>query len=182
MTADPARIAGGPIRSEARGLAWQDEPIGFNEKEKIAFAQSQTVPVIHGSGAKVVRIVGRRSAPGRGLSRQSAVQGEAALANASSSELGSATVQPPLFPLVVSDLYDRVRRDRSAYFRRSRAKRLGTADFAAFQKRRGKRAWRNFRAVLRTGSPCPERAIPCRASPAIPRLRVGGAFFLWGMS
>ena len=30
-----------------KGLAWRDEPMGFTEKQKIAFAQSQTVPVIH---------------------------------------------------------------------------------------------------------------------------------------
>src|SRR6266481_3289562 len=37
-----------------KGLDWRDEPMGFTEKQKIAFAQSQTVPVIH-DGAKVVK-------------------------------------------------------------------------------------------------------------------------------
>ena len=37
-----------------KGLAWRDEPMGFTEKQKIAFAQSQTVPVIH-DGTKVVK-------------------------------------------------------------------------------------------------------------------------------
>ena len=37
-----------------KGLDWSDEPMGFTEKHKIAFAQSQTVPVIH-DGAKVVK-------------------------------------------------------------------------------------------------------------------------------
>ena len=37
-----------------KGLAWRDEPMGFTEKQKIAFAQSQTVPVIH-DGPKVVK-------------------------------------------------------------------------------------------------------------------------------
>ena len=37
-----------------KGLDWRDEPTGFTEKQKIAFAQSQTVPVIH-DGAKVVK-------------------------------------------------------------------------------------------------------------------------------
>src|SRR5258708_1907245 len=37
-----------------KGLDWRDEPTGFTEKQKIAFAQSQTVPVIH-DGAQVVK-------------------------------------------------------------------------------------------------------------------------------
>ena len=37
-----------------KGLDWRDEPMGFTEKQKIAFAQSQTVPVIH-DGTKVVK-------------------------------------------------------------------------------------------------------------------------------
>jgi glutathione S-transferase len=37
-----------------KGLGWRDEPVGFTEKQKIAFAQSQTVPVIH-DGPNVVK-------------------------------------------------------------------------------------------------------------------------------
>ena len=37
-----------------KGLTWRDEPCGFTEKQKIAFAQSQTYPVIH-DGTKVVK-------------------------------------------------------------------------------------------------------------------------------
>src|SRR5215470_10312146 len=37
-----------------KGLTWRDEPMGFTEKRKIAFAESQTVPVIH-DGTKVVK-------------------------------------------------------------------------------------------------------------------------------
>ena len=37
-----------------KGLAWRDEPCGFSEKQKIAFAQSQIYPVIH-DGPKVVK-------------------------------------------------------------------------------------------------------------------------------
>ena len=33
-----------------KGLGWRDEPVGFTEKKKIAFAQSQTLPVIHVEG------------------------------------------------------------------------------------------------------------------------------------
>ena len=37
-----------------KGLACRDEPMGFTEKQKIAFADSTTVPVIH-DGTKVVK-------------------------------------------------------------------------------------------------------------------------------
>ena len=37
-----------------KGLTWRDEPCGFTEKHKIAFAQSPTYPVIH-DGTKVVK-------------------------------------------------------------------------------------------------------------------------------
>src|SRR5260370_22081317 len=30
-----------------KGLGWRDEPTGFTENQKIAFAQSQTLPGIH---------------------------------------------------------------------------------------------------------------------------------------
>ena len=30
-----------------KGLDWRDEPTGFTEKHKIAFAKSQTLPVLH---------------------------------------------------------------------------------------------------------------------------------------
>ncbi len=42
------------VCAEAQGLGWRDEPMGFTEKAKIAFAQSQTVPVIH-DGPNVVK-------------------------------------------------------------------------------------------------------------------------------
>ena len=37
-----------------KGLPWREEPMGFTEKHKIAFAQSQTVPVIQ-DGEKAVK-------------------------------------------------------------------------------------------------------------------------------
>ena len=40
-----------------KGLAWDEVPVGFTEKDKIAFAQSRTVPVMvdHDHGGRVVK-------------------------------------------------------------------------------------------------------------------------------
>ena len=48
--------------------------MGFTEKHKIAFAQSQTVPVIHDGPKRGEGQLGDRQPPRRGLSRQAAVQ------------------------------------------------------------------------------------------------------------
>ncbi|MFO1086952.1 MAG: glutathione S-transferase N-terminal domain-containing protein [Reyranellaceae bacterium] len=164
-----------------KGLAWRDEPIGFNEKEKIAFAQSQTVPVIH-DGAKVVKdswAIARHldeAYPDNPL-----FKGEAALANALfvTSWVDSA-VQPALFPIVVSDLYDRVRPVDQPYFKESRAKRLGTADFAAFQKTAREKGVANFRAVLEPARRVlKEQQFLSGDKPGYPDYALVGAF-LWG--
>lgn len=164
-----------------KGLAWRDEPIGFNEKEKIAFAQSQTVPVIH-DGAKVVKdswAIARHldeAYPDNPL-----FKGEAALANALfvTSWVDSA-VQPALFPIVVSDLYDRVRPVDQPYFKESRAKRLGTADFAAFQKTAREKGVANFRAVLEPARRVlKEQQFLSGDKPGYPDYALAGAF-LWG--
>src|SRR5262249_3004776 len=42
------------LGSKKKGAAGPSEPVGFTEKQKIAFAQSQTVPVIH-DDTKVVK-------------------------------------------------------------------------------------------------------------------------------
>src|SRR5512144_1129328 len=100
-----------------KGLAWRDEPMGFTEKEKIAFAQSQTVPVIH-DGATVVKdswAIARhldRAYPNNPL-----FQDEAALSHAQFvAGWVDTTVQPALFPILVGDLYTRVRPADQAYF------------------------------------------------------------------
>jgi glutathione S-transferase len=57
-------------------------------------------------------------------------------------------VQPALFPIIVSDLYERVRPVDQPYFQESRGKRLGTTDFAAFQAQAREEGVAAFRAVL----------------------------------
>ena len=132
-----------------KGLSWRDEPMGFNEKQKIAFAQSQTVPVIH-DGPNVVKdswAIARhldKAYPDKPLFRD-----EMALSYAHffASWVDTA-VHPALFPNIVGDLFDRVRPVDQPYFQESRGKRLGTTDFAGFQARAREKGVDNFRAVL----------------------------------
>ena len=129
-----------------KGLAWRDEPCGFSEKQKIAFAQSQIYPVIH-DGPKVVKdswmIAQHLDAayPERPLmpdrSYAQFVNGWA-----------DVTVHPALFPLIVGDLVDRVRPQDKAYIVESRGKRLGTTDFADFQAKAREKGMAAFRATL----------------------------------
>jgi glutathione S-transferase len=116
-----------------KGLAWRDEPCGFGDKQKVAFADSQTYPVIH-DATTVVKdswaIVQHLDAayPDRPLlpdrSYAQFVNGWA-----------DTTVNPAIFPLIVADLVQRVRPQDRAYMVESRGKRLGTTDFAGFQAR-----------------------------------------------
>lgn len=163
-----------------KGLAWRDEPMGFTEKEKIAFAQSLTVPVIH-DGAKVVKdswAIARHldeAYPDKPL-----FKGEAALANAHFvTSWVDSVVHVALFPIVVGDLYDRVRPVDQPYFKESRGKRLGTTDFAAFQKTAREKGVANFRAVLEPARRVlKEQKFLAGESAAYPDYALGGAF-LW---
>ena len=164
-----------------KGLAWRDEPMGFTEKEKIAFAQSQTVPVIH-DGPKVVKdswAIARHldeAYPDKPLFKD-----EAALSNARFvTGWVDSIVQAALFPIVVSDLYDRVRPVDKPYFLESRSKRLGTTDFAAFQKTARERGVVNFRAVLEPARRVlKEQTFLAGSSPGYADYALGGTF-LWG--
>lgn len=133
-----------------KGLKWRDEPMGFSEKQKIAFADSTTVPVIH-DGTKVVKDSWTiachldeaypdkplfPSDPGRAYARF--VNGWA-----------DTVVNPAIFPLIVADLVERVRPVDKAYIVESRSKRIGSADFAGFQKKaREGNGFSAFRATL----------------------------------
>jgi glutathione S-transferase len=163
-----------------KGLDWRDEPMGFTEKHKIAFAQSQTVPVIH-DGTTVVRdswAIARHldeAYPDNPLFKS-----ELALSYAHFiAGWVDAAVQPALFPIVVGDLYARVRSVDQAYFQESRSKRLGTTDFTAFQmnaREKGLPAFRNVlepaRRLLR------EQKYLAGEQPAYPDYALAGAF-LW---
>ncbi|MBM3650579.1 MAG: glutathione S-transferase family protein [Alphaproteobacteria bacterium] len=163
-----------------KGLAWRDEPVGFTEKEKIAFAQSQTLPVIH-DGAHVVKdswaIVRHLD---KAHHEQPLFKSEMALSYAHFvAGWVDTTVHPALFPLLIGDLYDRVRPADKSYFQESRAKRLGTTDFAAFQAKAREKGPAAFRAVLEPARRVlKEQPFLCGEHPAYPDYALVGAF-LW---
>jgi glutathione S-transferase len=163
-----------------KGLSWRDEPMGFTEKEKIAFAQSQTVPVIHDGTAVVKDSWAIAEHLDKAYPDKPVFKSEMALGYARFvSGWVDTAVHPALFGLIVGDLYDRVRPVDQAYFRESRGKRLGTTDFAGFQAQAREKGLPALRAVLE-----PARRMlrdqPFLAGnhPAYPDYALAGAF-LW---
>ncbi|HTR84890.1 MAG TPA: glutathione S-transferase N-terminal domain-containing protein [Reyranella sp.] len=129
-----------------KGLTWRDEPVGFGEKQKIAFAQSQTVPVLH-DGTKIVK---DSWAIARHL--DSTYPDKPLLTDQSYTRFvngwADTAVNGAIFPLIISDLAERVRPEDKAYIVESRGKRLGTTDFAGFQAKAREKGLATFRAVL----------------------------------
>jgi glutathione S-transferase len=132
-----------------KGLVWRDEPCGFTEKQKIAFANSQTYPVLH-DGTKVVKdswaIAQHLEAayPDKPLFPNDPMRAYAHFVNGWADTI----VNVAIFPLVVGDLADRVRPEDKAYIVESRGKRLGTTDFAAFQAKAREKGVAACRAAL----------------------------------
>jgi glutathione S-transferase len=163
-----------------KGLGWRDEPVGFTEKQKIAFAQSQTVPVIH-DGAKVVKdswAIARHldeAYPDRPLFKDEAGRAYGRFV----ANWVDTAVHPALFPLLVGDLYDRVRPADQAYFRDSRGQRLGTTDFAGFQAKAREKGVDAFRGVLEPARRLlKEQKFLAGGEPAYPDYALAGAL-LW---
>jgi glutathione S-transferase len=132
-----------------KGLTWRDEPTGFIEKEKIAFAKSTTLPVIH-DGTTVVRdswAIARHleeTYPDKPLFPNDPRQAYARFVNG----WADVAIAGAVFPLVVGDLVDRVRPEDKAYIVESRGKRLGTTDFADFQAKAREKGLAALRAAL----------------------------------
>lgn len=118
-----------------KGLTWRDEPCGFGDKQKIAFAQSSTYPVIH-DGTAVVKdswAIAQHldhAYPGKPLFPGDPAKAYARFVNG----WADTTINPLFFPLVIGDLVERVRPQDKAYIVESRGQRLGTTDFAGIQK------------------------------------------------
>jgi glutathione S-transferase len=117
-----------------KGLSWRDEPMGFTEKHKIAFAQSQTVPVIH-DAEKVVKdswaiaLHLDQAYPDKPLFPNDPAKAYARFVNG----WADTAIHPLIFPMVVGDMVDRTRPEDRDYVIESRSKRIGTTGFAAFQ-------------------------------------------------
>jgi glutathione S-transferase len=160
-----------------KGLTWRDEPCGFTEKHKIAFAQSQTYPVVH-DGSKVVRdswLIARHL--------DAAYPDKPLMPNPALSKFvngwADATVHAALFPIIVSDLVDRVRPQDKPYIVESRGNRLGTTDFAAFQANARDKGVATFRAALEPARRMlNDRKFLSGDSPAYPDYILLGTF-LW---
>jgi glutathione S-transferase len=129
-----------------KGLTWRDEPCGFSEKQKIAFAGSQTYPVIH-DGTTVVK---DSWAIARHL--DTAYPDKPLITDRSYAHFvngwADTAVNTAIFPIVVGDLVDRVRPQDRDYMLDSRGKRLGTTDFAGFQATAREKGVAAFRAAL----------------------------------
>jgi glutathione S-transferase len=132
-----------------KGLSWRDEPMGFTEKEKIAFARSQTVPVIQ-DGSSVIRdswtIASHleQAYPDRPLFPNDPAKAFARFVNG----WVDVSIHPLLFPMVVGDMIGAVRPQDRGYIVESRGKRLGTTDFDAVQKNAREKNLPAFRQAL----------------------------------
>ena len=136
-----------------KGLAWRDEPMGFTEKQKIAFAHSQTVPVIH-DGPKVVKdswAIAQHL--DERLSGQAAVRAARHHAHFVTAWVDTA-VHPALFPILVGDLYDRVRPVDQPYFLDCAASGWARPTSPGSRPRRARRAWP-------PSAPCSSRRAAC---------------------
>ena len=163
-----------------KGLSWRDEPVGFTEKQKIAFAQSQTVPVIH-DDAEVVKDSWAiaehldKAHPDKPIFKSEMALGYARFV----SGWVDTTVHPAVFVLIVGDLYDRVRPGDQPYFKESRGKRLGTTDFAGFQANAREKGVPALRAVLEPARRMlKDQPFLAGQHPAYPDYALAGAF-LW---
>jgi len=163
-----------------KGLGWRDEPMGFTEKEKIAFAQSQTVPVIHDGTAVVKDSWAIAEHLDKAYPDKPVFKSEMALGYARFvSGWVDTAVHPALFVLIVGDLYDRVRPVDQAYFKESRGKRLGTTDFAGFQTQAREKGLPVLRAVLEPARRMlKDQPFLAGHHPAYPDYALAGAF-LW---
>ena len=132
-----------------KGLGWRDEPMGFTEKEKIAFAQSQTVPVMH-DGTEVVKdswaiaLHLDKAYPDRPLFPNDPVKAHTRFVNG----WADAAIHSLIFPMVVGDMLEAVRPQDRDYVVESRGKRIGTKDFAGFQQKARETGVTAFRQAL----------------------------------
>lgn len=166
-----------------KGLEWNEIPIGFGEKDKIAFSGQQLVPVIvdHAHGDKAVSDSGAIAAW-----LDEAYTARPLFANDDARTFArfihnwtGTVIHAGVFPLMVADMYARVRPQDRDYFRESRGKRLGTEDFDAVQATAREARLAAFRESL---EPLRQqlKAGPfiSGAAPSYPDYIVAGAF-LW---
>ncbi len=131
-----------------KGLEFETVPWYFTEKDKIAFANSKTVPVITDAGTPVadswnIAVYLDQAYPSRpGLL---GVSSSAAL-NEFVNHWAFRALTPALFPVVIMDVFDKIHPKDRAYWRESREKRFGMTleQYGADQQKK----LAAFRAVL----------------------------------
>ncbi|MCW5747543.1 MAG: glutathione S-transferase N-terminal domain-containing protein [Alphaproteobacteria bacterium] len=169
-----------------KGLKWKEVTVGFTEKDKIAFSGQGLVPVIvdHAHADKEVHdswdiaLYLDQAYPEKPLLKSEHARAFARFVH----NWTATTVQAGMFPLMVADMYARVRPQDRDYFRESRGKRLGTEDFDSFQAKARETRLVPFRQSLDT------MRLQLKAAPflsggraAYPDYIVAGAF-LWARS
>jgi glutathione S-transferase len=132
-----------------KGLAWIEVPVGFTQKDKIAFADSKTLPVIKDGEVPVkdswaIALHLDRAHPDKPLLGDEAARSYAFFVNG----WVDTAVNAAVFPLVVGDLYDRVRPEDREYILESRGSRLGTKDLTSFQTKAREKGPAALRAAL----------------------------------
>ena len=132
-----------------KGLKWTEEPVGFTEKDKIAFAQSQLVPVIK-DGETVVKdswaiaLHLEKTYPDRPLFPEDPAKAHARFVNG----WADVSIHSLIFPMVVGDMLEAVRPQDRDYIVESRGKRIGTTDLAGFQQKARETGVAAFRQAL----------------------------------
>ena len=163
-----------------KGLAWAEVPVGFTEKEKIAFASSQTLPVIKDGeiaikDSWVIASHLEKAYPDRPLFKSEMARSYALFVNGWT----DTQVHAALAPLVIGDLYDRVRIEDQPYIRESRGKRFGSTDLGAVQAAARGKGPAAFRAVLEPARrTLKEQKFLAGDTPAYPDYTLVGAF-MW---
>jgi glutathione S-transferase len=163
-----------------KGLGWRDEPCGFTEKQKIAFAQANTYPVIH-DGTKVVKDSWaiaqhlEQAYPDKALFPNDPGKNYARFVNG----WADTAIHPTIFPMVVADMVEKVRPADRDYTIESRSQRIGTKDFAAFQKRARETGVASLRTALEPARRVlREQKFLAGDAPAYPDIILYGTF-LW---
>ena len=130
-------------------LKWTEVPTGFTEKHKIAFADSKLVPVIQDNGTPVKDSWAIAQHLDETYSEHPLLKNEIGHAYSRFfNGWADTVVNVAVFPLIVGDLYDRIRPEDKEYFAESRSARLGTRDFAGFQAKAREKGLAVFRASL----------------------------------
>lgn len=163
-----------------KGLAHTTVAVGFTEKDKIAFAGSQTLPVIKDGELGVKDSWAIATHLDKAHADKPLFKSDMALSYARFvNSFVDTTVHMALFPLVVGDLYDRVRPADQPYFKESRGKRLGTTDFTSFQAKAREAGVAAFRGALEpVRRTLREQPFLAGAHPAYPDYVLVGAF-MW---